>query len=239
MKYFIGNPVGITMDQVIDLGNNEHFSKLTCSIIPTIDYWKNINNKILTEIFPGNYNICFEYPVKSITKAKASYTDIMLISEKSNIAIESKWNENIGYYCKNQKSDRKNEVQQHWINIISKYIGKSLSVEQFGEIEYQLLHRVASACSLNKENCIVIYQIFYVEELKKSFINEIDKLKSILDSNKIKFYLNSVKVNFTETYKSLRIEINALSKIDRIEKIKNVIKQNDLFVFSDEELKQL
>ena len=33
MKYKLGNPQGMTMNQIIDLGNNEHFSKLTCSII--------------------------------------------------------------------------------------------------------------------------------------------------------------------------------------------------------------
>ena len=61
MRYILGNPVGMTIEQVIELGNNEHFSKLTCSIIPTVDYWKNLSNKILTEIIPDDYNICFEY----------------------------------------------------------------------------------------------------------------------------------------------------------------------------------
>ena len=46
VKYILGNPNGMTMNQIIELGNNEHFSKLTCSIIPTIDYWKNLNNKM-------------------------------------------------------------------------------------------------------------------------------------------------------------------------------------------------
>lgn len=125
----------MTIEQIIELGNNEHFSKLTCSIIPTIDYWKNLSNKILTDIIADDYNICFEYPVKSIKNATSSYTDIMLISDKACIAIESKWTENIG---------------------------KDLIIEEFSEIEYQLLHRVVSACSLNKDNCIVTYLIFYI-----------------------------------------------------------------------------
>ena len=121
-----------------------------------------MSNKILTDIIADDYNICFEYPVKSIKNATSSYTDIMLISDKACIAIESKWTENIGDYCKNQKSKRKYEVQQHWINIISKYIGKDLIIEEFSEIEYQLLHQVASACSLNKDNCIVTYFIYTI-----------------------------------------------------------------------------
>lgn len=239
MRYILGNPLGMTIDQVIELGNIEHFSKLTCSIIPTIDYWKNLSNKILTDIIADDYNICFEYPVKSIKNATSSYTDIMLISDKTNIAIESKWTEKIGDYCKNQKSKRKNEVQQHWINIISKYIDKALIIEQFSDIEYQLLHRVASACSLNRDNCIVTYQIFYKDLLSDSFIKEIVKLISILDSKKIRFYVDSVKLDFTDTYLILSDEIKDLSKKKRIDKIKDTIKQNDLFIFSDESLCQL
>lgn len=236
MRYILGCPLEMTIEQVIEFGNNEHFSKLTCSVIPTIDYWKNLNNKILTDVISDDYNICFEYPVKSIKNATSSYTDIMLISNNTNIAIESKWNEKIGCYCKKQKSKRKNEVQQHWINIISKYIGKDLIIEQFCDIEYQLLHRVASACSLNKDNCIVIYQIFYNDLLNDSFKKEIVKLMSILDNPQIKFYVDFVKIDFTDIYVNLNDEIKDLSKKNKIDKIKDTIKQNDLFIFSDESL---
>jgi hypothetical protein len=239
MKYFIGNPLGLTMEQVIELGNNEHFSKLTCSIIPTIEYWKNLNNKILTDIIVEDYDICFEYPVKSIKNAKSSYTDVMLIADKTNIAIESKWTESIGVYCKDQKAERKNEVQEHWINIISKYINKNLSIVQFANIEYQLLHRVASACSLNKENCIVTYQIFYTGTKNTSFENEIVKLNSILQSPRIRFYMDYVKIDFTDTYQKLIEDIKNLDKQDRIGKIKVAMKRNNLFTFSDEMLQQL
>lgn len=239
MKYILGNPQGMTIEQIIELGNNEHFSKLTCSIIPTIDYWKNLNNKILTDIIIDDYNICFEYPVKSIKNATSSYTDIMLISDNACIAIESKWTENIGVYCKNQKSKRKNEVQQHWINIISKYIGQNLIFEDFSDIEYQLLHRVASACSLNRAKCIVTYQIFYRDILSDSFIQEIKKLKKLLNTQKIKFYVNLVKIDFTDTYIKLNDEIKNLSKKNRIDKIKDSIKQFNFFNFSDESLSQI
>lgn len=239
MKYFLGNPTGVTLNQVIDSGNLEHFSKLTCSIIPTINYWRNLNNKIITDIFSGDYDICFEYPVKSITGEKSSYTDVMLISSQANIAIESKWNEKRGPYCRNQKAKRKNEVQRHWLNIISSYIGKELKQEEFGDIEYQLLHRVASACSLNKKNCVVVYQIFYTNNLSKSFEKEIEKLKSRLKTDKIKFYLNSVKIQNNKYYEKLSEEIKNLNRQEKIDKIKNVIKRKNLFDFTEEKLKPL
>lgn len=239
MRYIIGNPDGNSIEQVIELGNNENFSKLTCSIIPTIEYWKKLDNKILTDILDNDYSICFEYPVKSIENAKSSYTDVMLISEDTNIAIESKWNEKTSYSCKNHKAKRKHKVQEHWISIISNYIGKDLKIEQFKDIEYQLLHRVASACSLNKKNCIVVYQIFYEVELSLEYIKEINKIIVILDSPKIKFYINSVKIESTKNYSTLSMKIKTADKKERIAKIKNTIKKNKLFSFSNESLYRL
>lgn len=239
MLYFLGSPSGITIEEFVDLGNNEHFSKLTCSVLPTVDYWKNMNNQISTNIIAEDYNICFEYPVKSIKKAKASYTDVMLISKNTSIAVESKWTEDVGFYCKDQKSERRDLVQRHWINMISSYIGKELKLQQFEDIEYQLLHRVASACSLNKENCIVVYQIFHNDKQRDCFINEIHKLISVLGNTRIKFYIDTVKIDFTDEYNNLYFIIKDMTKKERAEIIKETIKRDNLFVFSNESLIQL
>ena len=236
MKYFLGNPSGVTFDQVIEAGNSEHFSKLTCSIIPTVNYWRNLNNKIITEISSDDYAVCFEYPVRSIKGAKSSYTDVMLVSSETNICVESKWNEKKGVYCKNHQAKMKDEVQRHWLAIISNYIGKKLMQEDFNDIEYQLLHRVASACSLNKSNCVVVYQIFYTNNLSKSFVKEIAKIKSLLNTEKIKFYINSVKIQNNEAYTKLFEEIKLLDRSKKIDRIKNEIKRRDLFNIVDEDL---
>jgi hypothetical protein len=236
MKYFLGNPTGVTFDQIIDAGNSEHFSKLTCSIIPTINYWKNPANRITNTFFNNDFNICFEYPVKSIKGEKSSFTDVMLISSKTNVAIESKWRENTGFYCIDHKAKQKNEVQSHWIKMISNYIGKDLNLEDFKNIEYQLLHRVASACSLRNEKCIVVYQIFYERRLKKNFRKEIEKLKSLLGTEKIQFYLNPIEIQANKNYEALENEIKMLPRLDKIDKIKKVLKRKKLFHFNKEEL---
>jgi len=231
MKYVLGNPQGMSMNQIIELGNNEHFSKLTCSIIPTIDYWKNLNNRILSELISSDCDICFEFPVQSIKNAISSYTDVMLISADTAIAVESKWTEKIGYLCKNHKAVRKNEVQQHWITIISNYLNKEFKLEQFQEIEYQLLHRVASACSLGKKNCKVVYQIFYTQKRKDDFLNEIRKLQFLLADSKIEFYINSIQIDFLDSFIKLKEEIINMDKQKRTEKIKSVIKENMMLNF--------
>jgi len=240
MKYIFGSPLGMTIDQIIDLGNNEHFSKLSCSILPTIDYWKNLHNRIISVIIPGVTDICFEYPVKSIPNAISSYTDVMLISHDTAVAVESKWTENIGMLCKNQKAVRKDEVQLHWIGIISKYINQELTLTQFSDIEYQLLHRVTSACSLGKVGCKVVYQIFYENDHKDDFIIEIDKIQKVLNTEKIVFYVDLVQLDYTASHKTLEKEISLLNKPPdksaRVDLIKSTIKKDILFSFIKEDL---
>ena len=240
MKYKLGNPHGMTMNQIIDLGNNEHFSKLTCSIIPTVDYWKNPENKILTKLMNEKCDICFEYPVSSIPFATASYTDVMLISDNIAIAVESKWTEPIGALCNRQKAKRKDQVQSHWINIINEYLEKKFTLEQFKEIEYQLLHRVASACSLKKEKCIVVYQIFYTDEPKEDFKNEILKIIELLSDDRIEFYIHFVKIIPNQKYKELEDKIKSLSsKKEIIQEIKYTISYNQLFDFKQDDIQKV
>jgi hypothetical protein len=239
MKYTLGNPNGMTMNQIIELGNTEHFSKLTCSIIPTIDYWKNKKNRIITELIKEDCDVCFEYPVKSITNATSSYTDVMLISETTAVAVESKWNESIEFLCKDHKAKRKDKVQQHWINIISGYLNKEFTLKQFENIEYQLLHRVASACYLGKPNCKIVYQIFYTDSRKDDFINEIVKLIQLIDDSRIEFYIDSIQIKFMQKYLNLEEKIKILNKKEKTGTIKQALKENKLFHFLDEKIEKM
>lgn len=238
MNYYFGDPLRKDIYQIIKLSDSKHFSKVTCSLLPTVEYWKNrnlINETLINETF----DVCFEYPVSSIKNATASYTDVMLISKNICLAVESKWNENKGITCNKHNAKRKDEVQKHWIKIINDYLGTTLELKDFGEIEYQLLHRVASACSLNKERCVIVYQIFYNKQLKNTFEKEILKFLKIINSKNIDFYTCSVKVEFTKSYQELKEEIADKSREERVQLIKDKISKNTLFLFSDENLKPI
>lgn len=238
MNYYFGDPLRKDIYQIIELSDSKHFSRLTCSLLPTVEYWKN-HNKITKELITENFDICFEYPVSSIKNATSSYTDVMLISKNICVAIESKWTENKGVACNKHKAIRKDDVQKHWINIINEYLGTTLELKDFGEIEYQLLHRVASACSLNKERCVIVYQIFYENQLKNTFEKEIIKFLKITNSKKIDFYTCSVKIDFTESYQELKEEVTNKSREEKVQLIKDKISKNILFRFGDENLKQI
>lgn len=241
MVYNFGNPNGMSIDEIIDLSSNEHFSKITCSLLPTIDYWKNIENRVMSLLKENDYKLCFEFPVKSIPCAKSSYTDLMIVSEKTNIAVESKWNEKIGQSCIKWRrtKERGEEVIKNWLGYISKYTRINYSLKEFEDIEYQILHRVASSCSLNKEKCVVLYQLFYEDNKKKDYIEQLSKMKLRVRSELIHFYIHNVKIEKKDKYYALEKEIKNRSKNEKVDLIKNTLKRFKLFSFDDREIYEI
>lgn len=59
---------------------------------------------------------------------------------------------------------------------------------------------------------------------------------TILGDSKIKFYINSVQIKFTDNYLKLQNEIIELSKNEKIDKIKESLKRNTFFEFYNESL---
>ncbi len=59
---------------------------------------------------------------------------------------------------------------------------------------------------------------------------------TIIGDSKIKFYVDSVQIEFTDTYLQLQERIRDLSKKDKLDKIKDSLKQNVLFKLYNESL---
>jgi hypothetical protein len=203
MSYYDGKQPKKTFEDIIDNASNDHLSRLTCSMVPTFDYWRNLGNKILMDIMKDPCNIHFEYPVDSISGGKPSFTDVMLISSDKVVAVESKWTESTSVYCKKHPTSRRIELMTHWLDMIKPFTKNSLSVIDLDNIEYQLLHRTASACSLNKANTNIVYQLFYEGNLKLAFHNEILKLKKLLSPTSINFHIDAVEIVTNTFYTTL------------------------------------
>ncbi len=239
MCYSTGNQTRLTFDQIIDQANDNHLSRLTCSMVPTYDYWRFLGNKILSQLMKVPCNICFEYPVDSLPGCPASYTDVMLIAPETAVAVESKWTENVSYHCHKHTSSQRIQLMEHWLRLIQPYTSKNLHVSDIDDIEYQLLHRTASACSLNKPNCIVLYQIFYIESITSAFHAEISKLKNLLAPSNIRFFIDEVKIKPNILYNGLSASIAQLSDNEKAFKIKNVLKSHGLFDILNENIYEL
>jgi hypothetical protein len=102
----------------------------------------------------------FEYET-NVVKGKGfpSCTDLMIINENENICIEAKRTEPEYIKVANWLNGTRNrsEVLDGWISIINKSSNKIITVEDIHNIPYQMIHRAASACSVNRLKKSLVY----------------------------------------------------------------------------------
>jgi hypothetical protein len=163
---------------------DQAFARITSSTIPLLCYWRNkeraLKNIAAALELPDLVSGCvtFEAETRSFgPRDKSSYSDVMIQSSTSVVAIEGKWTESryptVKKWC---ISDHRRDVLNHWLGLMLKYA----SLEEKSEIAglvYQMIHRCASACSRNPPVAVLVYQVFsgstvhefYARDLKNSF----------------------------------------------------------------------
>ena len=265
LRFHYGNPkdtgswdLAASIFAAHDSINSERTSSL-----PLVQFWKPRGRKLnswadtlLKEcgITPSDVEkLMFEYPVPvNKGKGKSSMTDLMIISKSHAIAIEAKWTEckekyeSISEWKKEGKDKiNRNNVLKGWIKYINAFVDSDnevLETENLGrydKIPYQLLHRIASACAVAKQQgkseAIVIYQLFYdsdgcvSKEEMKSFAEGLadhygDLFKRL---KKVRFYIALVETKINQSQKLAKI-LNRVTDKDRSS-------LNDIFVLMQTE----
>lgn len=257
MEIFYGKSEKLDFEDLIYQIDGKEFSKkLTRSTIPLLSYWRNYNkaiNKLCKKInidYTENSKLCFEYPVKSYKGNKPSFTDIMYISKNGIIAIEGKWTESnsnsIEKWLKQGKSiENRNNVLSYWISIINNYSSNRNDLQSFPrDIEYQVLHRIASACSFNEKKVRVVYQIFFSNKRKSNYKKHKEKLKYLYNTIKpvkrLELWLWRINVEETTEFESAFEEHISTKDIDeRISIGMRVILNKKLFNFKEEAFEKI
>lgn len=194
VSFYYGNPKDTgSWDQAASIfAAHDSVNSARTSSLPLVQFWKPMGKEsVINPLADKMLEDCgvsasdveqlnFEYPVPVKSdcngKGKASMTDLMIISKYHAIAIEAKWTEckkkyePISVWKKEGKDkENRNNVLKGWIGYIKDFAdSKGFETKTLGEydkIPYQLLHRIASACAVakqqGKKEAIVIYQLFY------------------------------------------------------------------------------
>ncbi len=143
----------------------------TRSTIPLLDYWREPGPRLkeLARLLGTDAldeaTLTFEYafPVAD-GKGKASYTDLMIATSTTAIAIEAKYTEppyeSVGSWLGKSPTQNRQKVLGGWIEKINIVAGSTLDSNLVHSVPYQLIHRTASACSLGRQTQWVVYQVF-------------------------------------------------------------------------------
>jgi len=170
------------------------------STIPLLILYKIQPNNcfgLMEESYESNEKYIFEFETP-VTKGigNPSCTDLMIEYPNTCIAIEAKWTEPAYETVINWlgKSKNKKLVLEGWIELISNYTGIKFDSKSISDLPYQLIHRVASACSLNKPQTHVVYLGFDLNKTKtKYYRDSLMKFSKILE-NKIDLHLACFKI---------------------------------------------
>lgn len=141
--------------------------------------------------------VIYEYEVPVIKgKGRPSCSDLVVITENKAIIIEAKRTE--PKYPAVRKwldgSENKQLVLNDWLHYIKTYTQEDIHQEDILDIPYQMIHRLASACSFKDKEAKLIYLGFDLKaSMKKYYSNNINLLK-MLTNNKIDIELEEVNI---------------------------------------------
>jgi hypothetical protein len=248
--FYYGKPGALDFADVVRLFPENAFASPMRSTVPLLAYWKDAPKRLydfasITHAHDlVDAQVCFEYPVASVGANKASYTDVMAIAPKNVVAIEGKWTESVGPTVGNwllggKKRPNRERVLGHWLQLIEKETGHAAGSDVNGVV-YQLVHRVASACSAAEgtRRVQVVLQVFADRTnvtRKRRYEAILECAARALDPHgKITFWLLLVPPSPTEAFKSLVGTCVKMSREDRVAAVRRALVEERLFSMLEE-----
>lgn len=142
------------------------------STVPLLDYWRSPEARIV-DLYrrigigeaPAEARLHCEFavPVRA-GRGKPSFTDLMIVTKGSAIAIEAKFTEpryeTVDAWLRGGRGSNRNTVFEGWLTLIRPVAGASINARDLTGLPYQLVHRLASACSIDAPRHALVYQVF-------------------------------------------------------------------------------
>lgn len=179
-----------SFNEILDKYGKNEFKSPYRSTIPLLvlfksEVWNNFG--LIAASDKDKIKYFFESETKVIKgKGRASCTDLMIISNDVCIAVEAKRTEppyaSVMRWLGN--SENKKLVLEGWLEIIEAKTKETINIQLINNLPYQLIHRVASACSMNKEKTHIVYLVFDLNRSQRDYyLKSINSFSKLLGNN--------------------------------------------------------
>ncbi|NEW79030.1 MAG: hypothetical protein GZ086_06295 [Gelidibacter sp.] len=193
-----------SIDNIYNRYNSKEFKSPYRSTIPLIALFKSnqiLNWGLVNPLNEMDLKFVFEFETP-VNKGKGlpSCTDLMIEYPNSCIVIEAKRTEPPYKKVKKWLSNSINKklVLEGWLELINNYTGLKIDLAEIIDLPYQLIHRVASACSLKKQQTEIIYIGFDLNERKTNYyLDCLERFSTILE-NRLNLYLYCYDIDKSE-----------------------------------------
>ncbi len=239
MKLCYGQPHYADFEELLWAMPDKEFKNLTRSTIPLLSYWADAAAALETlcrmlEIGVGNGTLCFEYAVKSLGRNKPSFTDIMYISQQVAIAIEAKSTEpqydTVEEWLKRGTDiPNRRKVARHWLALIEKRTDLRVDDDRVCPLIYQMVHRLASLCSIDSSCHVLVYQLFEFDK-HTDYEPSLNELRKALDpERRIRMYLHTIRMEQTSDFSQIKDRLEVVRDEDRPFIVRNALLDRSLF----------
>ena len=245
MRCFYGSYSPQSFVTVLHQMRDSEFLKLSRSTVPSLHYWREPESsleRVLDKIGMGADAcgaLCFEYPVASFGRNKPSFSDLMYISTYGSIAIEAKSTEPLGETCKQWRDSKQNSVNatsvlRHWLSLIERVTGP-VNVDEIEDVPYQMIHRIASLCSVDSPRRALMYQHHRVDLKAADFSVPLLKLAAaVAAQTRIEIWLHLVDLERTAAYVELENSLGQMSPNEVALRVRSAILDGTLFKVKQE-----
>ncbi len=254
MKLHFGGKEDADFELVVNQYPDSEFKNLTRSTVPLLSYWRNAPERLKSVLGKLRWNdvgsegtLCFEYPVKSLGRAKASFTDIMYLSCSPSAALgiegkatESRYTEVTRWLDAGKDRAFREQVLKHWLGLIRSCTGEA-DPGRVDNLPYQMIHRTASVCSLRKDRAAVVYQVFRVKDHAVDYEADLGALsEAIRATGKIAICLHEIETTASHSYGAVEDRLKPdLDAETKAEIVRNAILDGELFDFGQEKFVQI
>jgi hypothetical protein len=238
---FNATPV-ISFEALVRAVPEASFKSPARSTVPLLDFWRNPADR-LEQFGPAVHStpllsatLSFEYPVAVRRgRGKASYTDLMITSESTAIAVEAKFTEpryeNVRDWLGTTSSENRRDVLAGWLDCISGIAAKPVEVAEVSNIPYQLIHRTASVCSLVRRERIVVYQLFGASDLDV-YRRDLTALHTLVSTAAIRFVIVACPFKKSVRYVELEAAWHRGERHDLSGRVRQALLDGPLFTFA-------
>ena len=166
----------------------------------------------------------------------SSHTDVMIFNGNRCIAIEAKNTEppydKVNVWLTNPN---RSEVLTGWLNLINSKANTALTLDDVQDITYQMIHRLASACTDETKKPELIYLYFKKKvRMQEYYIEQLTRLKQLVE-DKIKIRLYFIDNTPTAEMINLQGQWDNSVRDLRTQVLAGLI-ANNLFTFDNVEL---
>jgi hypothetical protein len=183
------------------------------STVPLVEYWRHPSSlaalwRSLDVSPPASVELAFEHPTPvGGGSGKPSFTDLMIVADELAVAIEAKFTEpryeTVGAWLGPKPSENRLAVLAGWLRYIREATGCELSADAVRELPYQVIHRTASVCALQRPRRAVIYQVF-ADPLPGYYERDLRSLFAILNpTNSVSGWVHACTYSPSAAYQSL------------------------------------